>query len=288
MHSRLRKSTILFLLATLSIGSKAQESKRPLAVTLGSVKTQLKQNAIQYGIRYVNSLDSLWEKQDFLLAGDRSSFLLTPSVHIISGNADAFSSIQIKLTGLTLLFDTISIAGVITPNTAKTFQTFPFTMGLETNNKFNAVNGITELGWVPWYQSGERQLPMLLKKTKLGIFIQGGYKFAIDSSGNAALGGETDQSSEKVHHAICRIRGSAGFDTPSIIHFSGAGIGLVGGADGWYDLLNSRWYYCLQGKIRLYLAPGKEKYFDFHYQKGSGAPNFNQGDQYGVSLTMQF
>jgi hypothetical protein len=280
-------SPLLFLLL-FSTALNAQESKKPLAVTIGAIKTELKQNAIQYGIRYVNSLDSMWERQDFLFAGDHSSFLITPDIRILSGDADAFSSIQLKLTGLTLLFDTISIGGIVTPNTAKTFHSFPFSAGLETNNKFSSINGIAEVGWVPWYQTGERKIPAILKRTKVGIFIQGGYKFPVDSSWKTAVGGETDQSMEVNNHAIFRTKGSVGIDTKSLLQFAGVGLALVGTADGWFDLLNNQWYYSLQGKIRLYLTQNKDKYFDLQYQKGSGAPNFNQGTQYGVALTMDF
>lgn len=42
----------------------------------------------------------------------------------------------------------------------------------------------------------------------------------------------------------------------------------------------------LMGKIRFYFSD--DKFFDLEYQKGSGAPNFNEGDQYGLVLTVTF
>ena len=87
---------------------------------------------------------------------------------------------------------------------------------------------------------------------------------------------------------MCRGDGGFGIETKSLFHISGVGVGLVGNADGWYDFLNSQIYYTVQGNLRLYLTAGEDKYFDFQYQKGSGAPNFNQGDQYGIGLTISF
>jgi hypothetical protein len=285
---KILKINFLVFVLLYSFSLNAQDNQKPIEVTIGTIKTDLKQNAINFGLSYLKSLDSLWEKQDFLLDGNKSLFLITPDISIKSGNGDAFSSISAKLTGLTMLFDTISVAGQVTPNTAKTFHTFPLSLGIETNNKFNVVNGIAELGWVPWYQAASRNTPDFLKRTKFGIFIQGGYKFAVDTTGKQAVGGEIDQSKEKTDNAIFRAKGSFGIDTKSLFHFSGVGVGLVGSTDGWYDFLNSEIYYTIQGKIRLYLTESEDKFFDFQYQKGSGAPNFNQGDQYGIGLTVTF
>ena len=282
------KNLVIFLLSLSFIGLKAQEHSKPLEVTLGALKTELKQNAINFGISYLKSLDSIWDKQDFLLDRDKSVFLITPDLNIQSGNNDAFSSISIKITGLPILFDTVHVARQVTPNTAKTFHTFPFSLGLEASNKFNIVNGIAEFGWVPWYQAELREAPDFLKRTKIGIFIQGGYKFSVDSTGRYAVGGEVDESKEITNNTIFRAKGSFRIDTKSLFNLGGIGVGLVGTTDGWYDFLNSEVYYSIQAKLRLYLTSNQDQYFDFQYQKGSGAPNFNQGEQFGMALTITF
>ncbi|MCZ4222641.1 hypothetical protein [Pedobacter rhodius] len=79
-----------------------------------------------------------------------------------------------------------------------------------------------------------------------------------------------------------------GVNTNSLFELSGIGVGLVGNGDVWYDFLNGQVYYTVQGKLRFYLTQNKDKFFEFKYQKGSGAPNFNQGDQYGLALTITF
>lgn len=288
------KNRLIYLLFSFSFicfgfnSITVQVSANPIELSLGTVKTDLKQNAINFGLSYLMSIDSLLEINDFLLTGDKSLLLITPNIDIKSGTGDAFSSISVMLTGLPMFFDTTNVNGIIVPNTSKTFHTFPFSIGIETNNKFNIINGIAEIGWVPWYQTTGNNLPQILKMTKFGLFLQGGYKFFIDSTGNSSVGGEIDQSSEKTDNAICRAKGSFGIDTKSILKFSGSSLGLVGNADLWYDFLNSKVYYTIQGKFRLYLTENQERYFDFLYQKGSGVPNFNQGEQYGIGLTVTF
>lgn len=266
----------------------AQDTQKPIQVAISTIKTELKQKALNVGISYVKSLDSLWERQDYLLSGDRSLFLITPEINIESGSEDAFSSVSLKIKGLAMVFKTIEIGGILTPNTSRTFQTFPIAIGIESNNRFNIVNGIAEIGWVPWYQSASRKTPALIKQTKFGIFFQGGYKFAFGKADVTPIGGEIDQSQEKVDNAICRLKGSFAINTRSLFQLSGVGIGLVGRTDGWYDLLNKQVYYTYQAKLRMYLTKNQDKFFDFAYQKGSGAPNFNKGEQFGMGLTITF
>lgn len=284
MKRFIHPSGIFIIWFCLSIQVFAQES--PLSVKLGAIKTDLKENALNVGISYLKSLDSLWEKQDFLYDRDKSLFLITPDINIQSGTMDAFSSVSIKATGLWMLFDTIKIAGQITPNTGKTFHTFPMSIGIETNNNFDIINGIFEVGYVPWYQSHSAGIPDWIKRTKFGIFLQGGYKFELDTTGVNKTGGEVNNSKEEINNPIFRAKASFGINTGSLINLNYLKIGLVGLANGWYDLINQEIYYMLEGKVRFYLSD--DKFFDFEYQKGSGAPNFNKGDQYGIGLTVTF
>lgn len=281
----------LFILLTLIFGasSKVFSQTKAVQLDLGTIKTALKDNALNVALNYVKSLDSLFKVQDILQANGNSLFQLTPQFNIQTGTGDAFSSINAKLTGLFMRFKDTTIAGLLTPNTARTFQTFPISTGIETNNKFNNINGIIEAGWVPWYQTtGNRRTPKWLKHTKVGIFIQGGYKFGLDTTGKTNTGGEMDQSKEKIDNAIMRAKGSFSIDTKSLFELSGTGVGIVGNLDSWYDVLNNQIYYSVKGKLRFYLTKNKDTFFDFNYQKGSGAPNFNRGNQYGMGLTLSF
>lgn len=272
---------ITMLILFLSTIASAQ-----LRVSVGAGKTDLRDNAITIGISYLKSFDSIWKQQGYLVAGKNSFFIVSPEAQIQTGNQDAFSSITLKATGLLMAFRTTTVSGVVTPNTHRAFNTFPVSVGVETNNLFNSINAIAEVGWVPWYQLATTGTPAWLKATKVGLFVQAGYKFYVDTTGKTAIGGEVDESSEAIRSAILRAKGSFGIDTKSIIKINGLDIGLVGTADLWYDIKNSEVYHRIDARGRFYISA--DNYIDLIYQKGSGAPNFNQGDQYGVGLTVTF
>ena len=280
---------IAFVTTILFANTQLFGQEKPIQIDLSTIKTELKQNAISVGINYIKSLDNIFKIQDPLWIADHSLFQVTPQFNVQTGTNDAFSAINAKVTGLFMTFKDTTIAGQKTPNLERGFQTFPISIGIETNNKFNIINGIVEAGWVPWYQTqGNKRTPKWLKSTKFGIFIQGGYKFGVDNTGATSVGGEKDESKEKADNAIFRAKSSFGINTKSLFELSGVGVGLVGNADAWYDFLNGQIYYTVQGKVRFYLTQNKDKFFDFQYQKGSGAPNFNEGDQYGLGLTVTF
>lgn len=275
----------------LFVGNISYGQDKPIAIELSAIKTELKQSAIGAGVRYVKSLDSLFKEQDILMTGDNFLFQITPQFNVQTGTEDAFSSVNAKLTGLFMTFHTTTVAEQLTPDLSRGFQTFPVSIGLETNNRFDVLNGIAEVGWVPWYQTeGNKKTPNWLKRTRMGIFIQGGYKFDINKQ--PALieeeGGDEDKSKEELDKGIFRAKASVGVNTNSLFELSGVGVGLVGDGDVWYDIINNQIYYTVQGKLRFYLTKNKDRFFDFKYQKGSGAPNFNEGDQYGLGLTVTF
>lgn len=271
------KLLAMLVLITMSFSAQSQ-----LKVSLAATKTELKNSAITVGISYIRSLDSAWREQDFLIGGKNSFFLITPQIDIETGTQDAFSSISAKVSGLFTTFKTTTVDDVVTPDLDKAFNTFPISLGIETNNLFSYVNGIAEIGWVPWYQSAGSS--EFLKHTKFGLFVQGGYKFYVDTT--QGIGGQKDESLEKIRSSIFRAKGSVGIATGAIIKLGAFRLGLAGDADGWYDIKNGKVYHRLQASGRFYLAP--EYYFDFIYQNGSGAPNFNTGNQWGTKLTVTF
>ncbi len=250
---------------------------------IAATKTDLKNNAITIGIKYLKSLDSVYSNQDLFVAGKRSYFLITPEFDIQTGTEDAFSSIIVKATGLFNTFKTTEVSGLITPDYDKTFHTFPVSIGIEANNLFNNINGIFEIGWVPFYQSYGRNSADWIKKTSFGLFLQAGYKFNSDSTG---AGGETYNGEEKEQRAIARARGSFVVNTDKIIRIQGLNVGLIGSADGWGDAINSAFYYKLEGRARVFLTD--DLFLDFILSKGSGAPLFNEAEQFGIGLSVDF
>ena len=271
------------VLMLFSISAIAQD-RQPVELSLGGVKTELKNSAINFGIKYIRDLFEAASTSTFK-AGNKHLFDIGTEFNINSGTKDAFSSIDVKVQGLLMFFDTIKIAGIESVNTSQFFNVVPFSIGMETNNRFDVANGILEVGYVPYYQNISN-FPKILRSTKIGVFFQTGKKFDIGNSSEIPMGGAIDESKENIGDEILRIKGSLAIDTKNL--FAKSMIGLSGGVDYWYDLLNTEVYYTLSGKLRFYTSKDKLNFFDFKYQKGSGAPNFNQGDEFGIGLTVTF
>jgi hypothetical protein len=122
----------------------------------------------------------------------------------------------------------------------------------------------------------------------LGVYLQGGYKFdnideSEDASGMSAdQGGDSDESQEKPDEPIARVKTEATYAFTMMNMIS-----LVPRGTGWYDMLNQEFYYRLEALLRFAIIPNNFS-LDFLYEKGSGAPNFNEGDQYSTGLTIMF
>lgn len=280
------KRLIIFYLSLFALCPSFSQDKEPFEISFGAIKTELKNAASNIGIKYLKSLDDLFENKNFIYTGEKSLLTFTPDLDIKTGSDDAFSSITLKGTFLFMTFETTTVGGIEVPNTSELFHTFPMSIGVETNNNFSLLNTIAEFGWVPWYQAPSREIADWLKNTKIGFFIQTGYKFDLDGSNQLLLGGEADESGELVDSGILRLKGNSRFEIQKLFSIGNYKLGLIGDTTLWYDIANSEIYYRLNGKFRLHIS--EDKYFDFQYEKGSGAPNFNQGDQYGIGLTVAF
>ncbi|MCI0697313.1 hypothetical protein L0337_35575 [candidate division KSB1 bacterium] len=258
---------------------------RSLSLALGTVRTEAEAAAIRYLVEYTQNLQDLFianagnAKGAWLLA-------LTPNVKFETGEKDAFNGVIVKVTGNFMFFKVTEIDSIRTPDTGKLFHVLPISFGGETNRGLDRVNVLLEVGYVPWYQNDQR-LPGFLRSTKVGLFLQAGYKFKVsDSTASAATtGGAIDESKEKAKRGLSRLKGSAVFN-PRFMLKSDWGLGVQGAADGWYDIANAEVYYRIEAKAVIYLGEGKS--FDVSYQKGSGAPNFNKGNQFSANITIQF
>jgi hypothetical protein len=287
----MKKHLIGLLLSQLIlISGKAYSQIPSLSVLLGAAKTQAKASAMRLAVEYSekNMQNYLFIPPDSVIKGNWL-FAVTPDINMETGEKDAFSSIVAKATGNFLNFKDTVIAGVPhVPNPLRAFSVFPVSAGIETDNTFKNGNALLEIGYVPWYQAAAKT-PLALKKTKIAFFVQGGYKFKITEVGDSLVisGGNIDQSKETPNSSLFRIKGSCGYSLQWIFNKkSYYGFGLTGTADGWYDLINKAVYYRLKGSVRIIL--NKTKNFDFSYQKGSGAPIFNKGDQFSANLIIGF
>lgn len=276
----MKKISLLFIILLPALLMHGQ-----MTFEIGGTKTQSNRTALNFAFTYIKSLDSLLDLQDNVIVGKNSAFLITPHIEFQTGTDDAYSGFRGMITGLLMTFPTTTIGGLKTPDATKVWQTFPISIGAEASNFFKVVNAVGEIGWEPWYQSETGKAGAVLRTTQIGIYLQGGYKFRSDTITTGSVKGTADESLEPVKSGLLRARGNFSIDTRTLFKIQGMEVGLVGSADGWYDILNGKFYHKLVGRARLMLTDNK--FFDFIYQKGSGAPNFNEGEQMGIGLILK-
>jgi hypothetical protein len=264
---------VIAICATISI-SVAQN--KPAEFSVIPVKNNLGQTGIKIGFNYNQSLDSIFEVEHFK-TWDKGLMTITPSVRFETGTNGVFSALSGKMTGFMMFFDTTNIGTIVTPRTDKVFHTIPISVGFETSNDFQIVNGIIEIGYMPWYQMPTAKMPALLKHTTVAVFLEAGYNF-----------GSKGVSPELPNKSILRAKGHFGIHTQNLFvnPKNGRGFALIGSTNGWYDVLNAKAYYRLEAKLRWFLST--DYFADFIYEKGSGAPTFVQGKQMGIGFTKAF
>lgn len=250
---------------------------------IGYVQTTLEKNAVNFAVDYAEKLQPNLE---LFKPGNRSLISFTPDLEILLGSNDAFNGITAKYVGNIMRFDTTTIAGIPgIPNLGKTFHNFPVALGFESDQSFTFINGLAEVGYVPWYQN-DTTINSFIRQTKIGMFLQGGYKFSLNDS-LQVIGGAKDESNEIPDGNIFRVKLVIGFSPTFYFNKKKElGLSIIGNSITWYDFINKEIYYKLEGKIRFLIK--KDYYFDFGYEKGSGAPNFNQGEQFTTNLGIRF
>lgn len=251
---------------------------------LKNIRTDLKNNAVGFVINYLSDYNGLDVQKNF----NKAFLTVTPQITVNAGTSDAFSQIDLKLSGFYLTGSKILVDGKPTFNTGKTFHVFPVSVGIESNGNFNFLNSLVEIGYAPlYYLPGNKDVPTIFKFTRVGIFIQAGYKSKLDTAKlTQTSGGKIDESDEVLNSMLLRTKATLAIDTKNLFHVNSIGCGIIASVNYWFDFINSKSYYNLKGKFRVYLST--TKYFDLTYEKGSGAPNFNQGDQFGMGLTVAF
>ncbi|MGH7462458.1 MAG: hypothetical protein ACREMA_15715, partial [Longimicrobiales bacterium] len=246
--------------------------------SLGAARTLAEQTAVRFAVDLIKQINL----QEVQIDRPRWLVFFTPEVNLETG-AGTFSSIVAKVTATALVFDTVVVAGVTTPD-SRFFHMVPVSGGIEANKSFNTVNGMIEAGWTPWFQG---IVPPILKSAKVGVFVQGGYKFDRDTTRTTAGSASPqpgDESSEGEDQALFRLKASVRWNP--IIELPETRLRILTAADGWLDLANGRQYYRLEGTVRLALF--QNNFMDFKWERGSGAPVFNRGDQFSANLTVLF
>ena len=253
-----------------------------LDLNIGTARTELRNNALRFGVNYAADVFSGFS--DGISGGRKNLFFVMPEFAVEEGSEDAFSSIIVKAAGFTGLFKKTSIDGIEFHDLQRTFHVIPFSAGIETNGAFSILNLIGEAGYFPWYQQPQHGF---LRLTRVGVFLQGGYKFSKDTANIKFDGGAKEEGKETPGNGVFRAKFTGGINTKNVLKTAkGAGLELIGDGNLWYDIVNSCFYYKLSGKARICFT--KKYYFDLFYERGSGAPNFNEGDQFGVNLGVAF
>ena len=271
----------LFLLCSIiSIANAEEEKDGKLELSLSTIRTKAENVAVGFLVEWAEEISV-----DKLIVGDEWLTEISPEISIQTGDEDSFNGLTAKLKGYHAEFQDTIIGGVPAPDSLKFFSVFPFSCGLETNREFNTINALLEVGCIPFKKLSSKYFFGL--NPAIGIYLQGGYKFEIDDEKHLT-DGAADESEEDADSFLLRTK-LGGKGDIAVYEFgvnSKYSINLIPEAWVWYDLANDEFYHRLVGVLRL--SMDRSKHFDLKYENGSGAPNFNEGDQFSANLTVVF
>lgn len=281
VHSWVNGSKLFCIVVLVGLSSISASAQEKGSISWGIVATEAEKTAVRLLVDQTKNLG------DVYVVGPNYIFDLTPDIKIETGSEDAFDGVIAKLTGNFLLFRTTTTAEGIEIPDGRFFSVVPISAGIETNRSFDNINLIVEAGYVPWYWNPTAtNVPWIIRQTRAAIFIQGGYKFSVSDSIDMNMsGGSEDESEEEPDSGLFRLKASGKFSPKKMLSKS-LGVSVVGASDVWYDVANSEVYYKVEATFKVILP--YDLSFDFSYQKSSGAPNFNQGDQFSANLTVAF
>lgn len=271
---------------------KAAIAQNNNSITIGQItNTSAGKQAIQLLMNYTK--EDLIPSLNTFKVGENSIFRFSPEINFQSGGEDAFNGSNVKFYGNWMKFKLTKIDGIDSvPDLGDFFHNVAFGGGLETNKDFSSTNGLLEIGYIPWYSNMRKlkgnTLGKILASTKLGVFIQTGYKFkspndSILNANNIKIG-NLDQSKEKQDNGLFRLKAQFKFSPKQKINQDLA-IGIRGQATFWYDAINNANYQRIDGAFVIYY---NKLTIDTKYEKGSNAPNFNQGEQFSTNLSITF
>lgn len=272
----------------------AQEGR----LSLGSVRTDAEARAVRIAAEYLSNLGPLFRGSGAPAATGAAGWwlLVRPEAQLLTGDEDAFDGVVVKLTGNYARFRAKRLPpaapgqapGPWVMDWERSWLAVPVSAGMESDGAFRRVNALAEVGVVPIFPGQFRGTT----RYRVGAFLQGGYKFRADGAeqgggGGAAAdgGGAADESEEAVESALARAKLDARLDVPIRVARQ-LSLRLIGNGSGWYDLVNTTTYFRVEGILRIPLA--RAQHFDLTYERGSGAPNFNRGEQFSANLTIAF
>lgn len=283
-----RLSISLWLLALVFSSPSIGNESTPVELSIGSIRTAAEQAAVGLAIKYKEKVDDEYFVTNANRINESSGkgwlLSIAPEVEIQTGEADSFNGVTAKLTGNYLRFRMVEVAGINTPDTEKPFTAYPISLGLESNRNFERNSLLLEVGYVPFSLTSRWQIGI---QTNFAVFLQAGYKFETDETPADVEGGAVDESKEEPDSELLRLK--LDVSTKLLKYNLSDGryqISLIPRVRAWYDIANSETYHKIEAELSISLGDGKT--FDFRYEDGSGAPNFNEGSQFGTFLTVNF
>lgn len=289
----MRPVLLLGLAFVVAVPLGAQEN----SFSIGTLRTEAARAAIRLAVKYAKQYESIFVIADTsrLRAGARTWFLdISPQVEVLTGDEDSFQGVVAKLTGNLVNARVIKLRdertrdplpGFVIDRDTGVIAVLPTSLGIESDGGFRTINALGEIGLVPLLP---RQFTRPNLQYRIGVFLQGGYKFRVDSirDSTAVQGGGKDESQEEpesgLFRSLARVNANLGVPLAPLQR----NIRLLADGSAWYDFLNTKVYVRLEATVRLLLD--EEKNFDFKFERGSGAPNFNTGEQFSANLTIVF
>jgi len=269
-------SALLICLVCCSASlARAQESATTdTNLSFAVVRTQLEQQALAVAARVLPKIN----EEVFV---DNESWIgsFAPDVEVRTGGNDTFDSFIAKFSGF--MFSAPTRDGTELIDLSGFLHVIPLSAGFETGRNFDDVAALVEVGWVPiGSRQPDRERFGFAEERRFGIFLQGGYKFDNNSDELEVEneGGNANESFEETESAVVRVKATLAYGVTL------GNVSLIPVATGWYDIANSELYYRIEMPLRIHLSSDGKYALEFKYEKGSGAPAFNEGEQFGVGL----
>ncbi|MCX6376483.1 MAG: hypothetical protein NTU88_10705 [Armatimonadetes bacterium] len=284
----MRRLTVVAILLILAVAlmpaqpalpQETATKPNPMTITQGMVRTDAGEAAASVALDLPNLVGERFIVQVDKRKESGRLFDYWTSVQFVTGGKDAFNGVVATLSGNVMFYHTTGTNKEFDED--RPFHAVPISLGFESNGQFNDLNVLAEIGYVP-FDLRENSKYSLGFNPRVGIFLQAGRKFKLEDA-SPRSGGAADESEEKPNSNLLRVKAFASGN----IEISRGKLHLWPGVAGWYDVVNKVFYRHVEAVLRYTLS--EDKYLDiWKYEKGSGPPNFNKGDQYSTGLTVQF
>jgi len=275
-------------------------------LSFGFLRTEAEKGAVRVGAKYGKSLK---DKDKDILAGDWAA-TISPFLDFQAGEDDSFERVVAKMEGLILTPNSYTLGA----SGNEIHYYLPFAIGLEADRNFENYAGILEAGVAPFLH--QARWGEVLEPT---FALQAGYKFASPTNEvEGIMDGNLDESDEREDDFILRAKASLeldytllaiGEEDRTFLTLGQSGFlqaKVIGSIDLYYDIQNSDFHdrevlgvdFALKEGVIEENIPligeyleGLSKNIDalnLSFENGSGAPNFNRGEQWSASLKASF